>query len=125
MTCVGTDCTKWDAQIARYGHIDVGMGTADQDFKIAPAITRNYFDRDLGIRYNLTSDSSFTFLNFWRTDLDLTRYFRGQDAQLTRGGPVMGVPLACRSDGTSTGRSGAVRVPRPSGADFPAISRMN
>ena len=39
---VGTDSSKWDAQIARYGreHIDVGMGTADQDFRIAPAITR-------------------------------------------------------------------------------------
>ena len=53
----------------------------------------NYFDRDLGVRYNLTSDSSFTFLNFWQTDLGVTRYFRGQDAQLTRGGPAMGVPL--------------------------------
>ena len=44
---VGTDSSKWDAQIARYGreHIDVGMGTADQDFKIAPAITRALRDR--------------------------------------------------------------------------------
>jgi cystathionine beta-lyase len=39
---VGTDSSKWDAQIAKYGReqIDVGMGTADQDFRIAPAITR-------------------------------------------------------------------------------------
>jgi len=38
---VGTDSSKWDAQIARYGRerIEVGMGTADQDFRIAPAIT--------------------------------------------------------------------------------------
>ena len=39
---VGTDSSKWDAQIAKYGleHVEVGMGTADQDFRIAPAITR-------------------------------------------------------------------------------------
>ncbi len=39
---IGTDSSKWDAQIAKYGraHVEVGMGTADQDFQIAPAITR-------------------------------------------------------------------------------------
>lgn len=39
---IGTNSSKWDQQIALYGreHIDVGMGTADQDFKAAPAITR-------------------------------------------------------------------------------------
>ncbi|MDP6580810.1 MAG: aminotransferase class I/II-fold pyridoxal phosphate-dependent enzyme [Vicinamibacterales bacterium] len=44
---VGTHSSKWDAQIARYGreHIDVGMGTADQDFPIAPQITRALRDR--------------------------------------------------------------------------------
>lgn len=38
---IGTDSSKWDAQIARYGRdqIEVGMGTADQDFRIAPAIS--------------------------------------------------------------------------------------
>ena len=38
---IGTDCSKWDAQIARYGrdNIEVPMGTADQDFRIAPVIT--------------------------------------------------------------------------------------
>ena len=44
---IGTDSSKWDAQIARYGRdkIEVGMGTADQDFRIAPAITRALQDR--------------------------------------------------------------------------------
>ena len=44
---IGTDSSKWDAQIARYGRdkIEVGMGTADQDFPIAPAITRALRDR--------------------------------------------------------------------------------
>ena len=44
---VGTDSSKWDAPIALYGrkHIDVGMGIADQDFRIAPAITRALRER--------------------------------------------------------------------------------
>ena len=44
---IGTDSSKWDAQIARYGRdkIEGGMGTADQDFQIAPAITRALRDR--------------------------------------------------------------------------------
>ena len=44
---VGTDSSKWDAQIARYGRdkIEVGMGTADQDFRIAPPITRALRER--------------------------------------------------------------------------------
>ena len=39
---IGTDSSKWDRQIERYGReqIQVGMGTADQDFRSAPAITR-------------------------------------------------------------------------------------
>jgi len=44
---IGTDCSKWDAQIAKYGrgNIAVPMGTADQDFKIAPVITRALRER--------------------------------------------------------------------------------
>ena len=44
---IGTDSSKWDAQIARYGRdkIEVGMGTADQDFRIAPPITRALRER--------------------------------------------------------------------------------
>ena len=67
----------------------------------------NYFDRDLGVRYNLTSENSFTFLNFWRTELDVTRYFRGQDAQLTRGGPVMAVPLGWNANWSLRSRAGS------------------
>ena len=52
-----------------------------------------YFDGNLGTRYKIDSNNSFTFLNFMRTDLNITRFFRGLDAQLTRGGPAMGVPL--------------------------------
>jgi len=39
---VGTDCIKWDQQIAKFGkqNIAVGMGIADMDFRVAPCITR-------------------------------------------------------------------------------------
>ena len=39
---VGTDCIKWDAQIEKYGkeNIEVPMGIADMDFRVAPAITK-------------------------------------------------------------------------------------
>lgn len=39
---IGTDCTKWDRQIELFGkdHIAVGMGIADMDFKVAPAVTQ-------------------------------------------------------------------------------------
>ena len=38
---IGSDCTKWDAQIRLYGreHIAAGMGIADMDFRVAPVIT--------------------------------------------------------------------------------------
>jgi cysteine-S-conjugate beta-lyase len=44
---VGTDCTKWDAQMALYGKdkIDVGMGIADMDFKGAPCVTKAVLER--------------------------------------------------------------------------------
>lgn len=51
-----------------------------------------YFDTDLGVRNNVNSNNSVTFHNFWQATFNLNEYFRGQDAQLTRGGPAMGVP---------------------------------
>ena len=44
---IGTNSSKWDHQISLYGreHVQVGMGTADQDFKSAPAITRALRER--------------------------------------------------------------------------------
>ena len=55
--------------------------------------TYTYFDRDLGIRYTLGTGNSFTFRNFWSSTINFNHYFRGQDAQLTRGGPAMASPL--------------------------------
>lgn len=44
---VGTDCTKWDKQLARYGKasVSVGMGIADMDFRVAPCITKALTER--------------------------------------------------------------------------------
>ena len=43
---VGTDCSKWDGPIARFGpDIEAGMGIADQDFRAAPCITRALAER--------------------------------------------------------------------------------
>jgi cystathionine beta-lyase len=44
---IGTDSTKWDAQIAKYGKdsIVAGMGVADMDFRCAPFITEALKDR--------------------------------------------------------------------------------
>ena len=44
---VGTDCTKWDRQIATFGmkKIVAGMGIADMDFRSAPCITKALTER--------------------------------------------------------------------------------
>lgn len=38
----GTECTKWDKQVGRFGKgsVAVGMGIADMDFRAAPCITK-------------------------------------------------------------------------------------
>ncbi len=42
---VGTDCSKWDGPIAEFGQIEVGMGIADMDFRVAPCVTRALQER--------------------------------------------------------------------------------
>jgi cysteine-S-conjugate beta-lyase len=44
---VGTDCIKWDEQMAKFGkeNVAVGMGIADMDFKAAPCIGRAVAER--------------------------------------------------------------------------------
>jgi hypothetical protein len=69
--------------------------------------TYAYFDRDLGIRYTLGSSNSFTFHNFWSSNVNVNRYFRGQDAQLTRGGPAMGTPLGWNVSASLRNRPGS------------------
>lgn len=66
-----------------------------------------YFDRDLGIRNTINSNNSVTFPNFWVATLNVNQYFRGQDAQLTRGGPAMGTPRGINISSTLRNRSGA------------------
>jgi hypothetical protein len=50
----------------------------------------SYYDRGLGSRLTLNPNGSFTFPNFWSAEWDIDFNLRGQDAQLTRGGPSMG-----------------------------------
>jgi hypothetical protein len=66
-----------------------------------------YFDRDLGVRQILTSNNSATLTNFWVATFNATRYFRGLDAQLTRGGPAMGTPLGWSFDGSLRNPTGS------------------
>ena len=43
---VGSDCTKWDSQIALFGDkVQVGMGIADMDFRAAPCIGEAMMER--------------------------------------------------------------------------------
>ena len=44
---IGTDSTRWDQQIRLYGkeNIQVGMGIADMDFRVAPVITKALMER--------------------------------------------------------------------------------
>jgi hypothetical protein len=69
--------------------------------------TYTYFDADLGTRYNITSNNSVTFRNFWSSTVNFTRYLRGQDAQLTRGGPAMGTPLGWNVTASLRNRTGS------------------
>jgi hypothetical protein len=69
--------------------------------------TYRYFDGDLGTRLNITSNNSFTLGNFWVGTVNFTRYLRGQDAQLTRGGPAMGVPRGWNLTTTLRNRLGS------------------
>lgn len=44
---VGSNCYKWDAQIAKFGeeYFDIGMGIADMDFRVAPPVTEALRER--------------------------------------------------------------------------------
>jgi hypothetical protein len=67
-----------------------------------------YYQTDLTPRVSLSANTNLTFNNFWSTSLSVGHNFRGQDAQLTRGGPSMGTPkgwnlnASLRTPGSST-----------------------
>jgi len=76
-----------------------------------------YFDTDLGVRNTLGGSANLTFLNFWSASFSVNQYLRGQDAQLTRGGPAMQTPLGTsvsaslrNSGGAATRWSGNVSL---------------
>jgi hypothetical protein len=51
-----------------------------------------YYDTFLGLRSSFNANANATFPNFWSAGLGGGASLRGQDAQLTRGGPSMGTP---------------------------------
>jgi hypothetical protein len=67
----------------------------------------SYFDTDLGVRQTLGSTTSLTLKNFWVSNASFSRYFRGLDAQATRGGPAMGTPLGWNLSAGLRNNSGA------------------
>jgi hypothetical protein len=76
-----------------------------------------FYDRNLGVRYTLGNNNSFTFRNFWVASFNQSRYFRGLDVQATRGGPAMGTPLGWNfstslrnSSGSRTRWNGSLNV---------------
>ena len=66
-----------------------------------------YFDADLGVRPTLGGSANLTFLNFWSTSFNINQYFRGQDAQLTRGGPAMQTPVGTNVSASLRNSGGA------------------
>ncbi|MSO20283.1 MAG: hypothetical protein EXQ56_07415 [Acidobacteria bacterium] len=67
----------------------------------------NYFDRDLGRKYNFQQNFNFTFLNFWRTSFNWSLNGRGQDPVLTRGGPSMQQARELKMDGSFSNSASA------------------
>jgi hypothetical protein len=79
-----------------------------RSYSLGLSLTSNwYFDTDLGVRNNVGANGNVTFNNFWSASLNTTTYFRGQDAQLTRGGPSMGTPRGFSISGSLRNSSGA------------------
>ncbi len=59
-----------------------------------------YYDTFLGVRPSFNFNTNATFLNFWSANLSVGGSLRGQDAQLTRGGPSMGTPSSWGINGS-------------------------
>ncbi len=67
----------------------------------------SYFDSALGIRSSLSSNNTLTFHNFWVATFNVQRHFRGNDVQLTRGGPTMGTPSGANVTASLRNSTGA------------------
>jgi hypothetical protein len=92
-----------------YRETQPGQVFRSYSFQFSSAST-SYYQTALGPRINSGGNANFTFLNFWSANFSVNRNFRGQDAQLTRGGPSMGTPLgfsmnaSLRNSGSSVTR---------------------
>ena len=57
---VGSNCYKYDGQIAKFGaeYLDVGMGVADMDFRVAPCVTEALQNRAAHENWGYLADTN-------------------------------------------------------------------
>lgn len=75
----------------RYRETEPGRYFRSYSFQVQSSST-SYYQRSLGARVNTSANVDLSFNNFWSMGANVNRNFRGQDVQLTRGGPSMGTP---------------------------------
>jgi len=72
---VGTDCFKWDSQIALFGDkVQVGMGIADMDFRAAPCIGEAMAERLKHENWGYLSTEAYDSYREAIADWNLDRY---------------------------------------------------
>ena len=72
---IGTDCYKWDSQIALFGDkIEVGMGIADMDFRAAPCIGEAMAERMQHENWGYLSTEAYDSYREAIADWNLDRY---------------------------------------------------
>ncbi len=68
----GTHCSKWDSQIKKYGkeNIEVAMGVADMDFRVAPCVSEALIKRcqHENWGYGIPSESYIESIVAWNKD---------------------------------------------------------
>jgi hypothetical protein len=78
----------WNSNI-HYRETEPGRYLRSYSFELAANAT-SFYQTELTPRIGLTGRTDLTFQNFWTLGYSLRRDFRGQNVQLTRGGPSMG-----------------------------------
>jgi len=72
---IGTDCVKWDSQIALFGDkVKVGMGIADMDFRAAPCIGEAMAERMKHENWGYLSSEAYATFREVIAEWNLDRY---------------------------------------------------
>jgi cystathionine beta-lyase len=72
---IGTDCVKWDSQIATFGDkVKIGMGIADTDFRAAPCIGEAMAERLQHENWGYLSDDAMASFRETIAEWNLDRY---------------------------------------------------